>query len=224
MTAVALVVAAGRGRRAGGALPKQWQSIAGKTVADWTLGRLEESGLFSKLCIVLHADDMDRSFETTLPLLKVQGGETRDQSVRAGLEALTDFAPDHILIHDVARPCVPLSVLRSVCASLATSQGAAPGLEITDALWRADQGHVVGTMERSGLVRAQTPQGFDYSAILSAHRSNTATAADDVEIARRGGLSISIVPGHEDNIKITKPQDFARATAILERQRKEGSL
>ena len=211
MTTAALIVAAGRGVRAGGDIPKQWRSIAGEMILTRSITRFSSCDL---VVVVLHPDDMHRADE-----LKgcrcVAGGATRAASVRAGLEAMADTAPDYVLIHDAARPLVPHAVIDRVVGALTTHPAAAPAIAVTDALWRGDAGTVIGTQDRNGLYRAQTPQGFHYNAILAAHRDLVGDAADDVEVARRAGLDVAIVAGDETNIKITAPEDFARAEAIL---------
>jgi 2-C-methyl-D-erythritol 4-phosphate cytidylyltransferase/2-C-methyl-D-erythritol 2,4-cyclodiphosphate synthase len=106
-------------------------------------------------------------------------------------------------------------VIARVLAALEKSAGAAPALPVTDALWRGQGGLVAGTQDRTGLWRAQTPQGFHFDAILAAHRAHPGGAADDVEVARAAGLDVAIVDGDEDNLKVTFPSDFARAEAIV---------
>jgi 2-C-methyl-D-erythritol 4-phosphate cytidylyltransferase / 2-C-methyl-D-erythritol 2,4-cyclodiphosphate synthase len=131
--------------------------------------------------------------------------------VRAGLAALAGRGVTRVLIHDAARPLIPRTVIDGVLLALDTHPAAAPALAVTDALWRGD-GTVTGTVDRAGLFRAQTPQGFHYDAIVAAHRGE---AADDVELARAAGLAVAITAGHEDNFKITLPGDLARAEGIL---------
>ncbi|MCA1334473.1 bifunctional 2-C-methyl-D-erythritol 4-phosphate cytidylyltransferase/2-C-methyl-D-erythritol 2,4-cyclodiphosphate synthase [Pseudooceanicola marinus] len=209
----AIIVAAGRGTRAGGHLPKQWQPLAGRRVADWTLDAMIRAGL-SPIVVVLHPDDMDLPLPADV--VRVAGGATRDASVRAGLAALDPAATANVLIHDVARPCVPGPVIAEVIAALeAGAEAAAPGLPVTDALWHGDAGHVTGTAPRDGLFRAQTPQGFRLQPLLAAHAAHPGGAADDVEVARAAGIRVAITPGSEDNLKITHPGDFDRAEAIL---------
>jgi 2-C-methyl-D-erythritol 4-phosphate cytidylyltransferase/2-C-methyl-D-erythritol 2,4-cyclodiphosphate synthase len=145
----------------------------------------------------------------------VEGGAERADSVRAGLEALLAEAPDTVLIHDVARPGTPEAVIHRVRAALEHAPGAAPALLLSDALWTGAEERVTGTRDRSGLYRAQTPQGFRFPDILAAHRAHPGGAADDVEVARAVGLDVTIVPGDEENLKITLPGDFARAAALL---------
>ena len=209
-----VIVAAGRGTRAGGALPKQWQEIAGQRIAAWTCARFTSRADVQSTALVIHPDD--REFAQEIEGVDiVHGGATRDASVRAGLEALSEDIT-HVLIHDVARCTVPTDVIDGVIAALANAQGAAPALPVSDAIWIGQDGMVTGTQDRNGLFRAQTPQGFERAAILAAHRAHMGQAADDVEVARAYGLDVKITQGDEKNLKITTPQDFARAAALLE--------
>ena len=216
MSIAAVIVAAGRGLRAGGDVPKQWQALAGLPVIRHTVQAIRAVPGIGTIVVVIHPDDRDRA-EAALPDTKlVDGGATRDASVRAGLEALVAEAPDRVLIHDAARPAMPPAVALRVLAALDDHDAAAPALPVTDALWHGTGGRVTGTMDRAGLYRAQTPQGFHFDAILAAHRAADAPAADDVEIARRAGIDVAIVEGDEVNLKITGPGDFARAERHLE--------
>ncbi|MFK7875401.1 MAG: bifunctional 2-C-methyl-D-erythritol 4-phosphate cytidylyltransferase/2-C-methyl-D-erythritol 2,4-cyclodiphosphate synthase [Paracoccaceae bacterium] len=215
----ALIVAAGRGTRAGGDKPKQWQDLNGAPVLHWTLAKFAAHPKIQRIALVLHADDMDRTV-APMPDHICAGGADRAGSVVAGLEALKGTGTTHVLIHDVARPCVSPQTIDAVIDALSTHSAAAPALPVTDALWIGVDGHVGGTQSREGLFRAQTPQGFAYDAILNAHATHPGGAADDVEVARDTGLSVAIVPGDEDNLKITHPGDFARATRILRGQMK----
>ena len=214
MTTAAIIVAAGRGLRAGGGIPKQWRPLGARRVADWTIDRFR--GQVDHLVLVLSDDDQDAWAEfSDTGLLLATGGSDRAGSVRNGLSALKDLGVDKVLIHDVARPCVNSQTIRDVLVALATHQAAAPGLPVTDALWTGDGAIVTGTQDRSGLFAAQTPQGFHYNAIVAAHAAHPGGAADDVEVARTAGMDVAIVAGDADNIKITCPEDFARAERIL---------
>lgn len=213
MTTVAVIVAAGRGSRAGGDIPKQWQMLAGAPVLAHTLAAVR--GHVDQLVLVVHPDDRDRAAALAGDALVVHGGATRDASVRAALEALDAKGVTRVLIHDGARPLVDAGVIGRVLAALETHAGAAPALPVTDALWRGKDGLVDGTQDRGGLWRAQTPQGFRFDAILAAHRAHPGQAADDVEVARAAGLDVAIVEGNEANLKLTFPADFARAEAIV---------
>ncbi|MGR3465999.1 bifunctional 2-C-methyl-D-erythritol 4-phosphate cytidylyltransferase/2-C-methyl-D-erythritol 2,4-cyclodiphosphate synthase [Limimaricola sp.] len=209
-----MIVAAGRGLRAGGGLPKQWRDLGGRMVLSRTIEAFAGLG---PVCLVLHPEAMGRypGIEAMADLV-VAGGAERAHSVRAGLEALEPLAPKQVLIHDAARPLVPRETIRAVLDALDHGPAAAPGLVVTDALWRVEDGAVADAPSREGLVRAQTPQGFRFDAILAAHRAHDGPpAADDVAVARAAGLAVSVVPGHEDNLKITAAQDFIRAERIL---------
>lgn len=211
---IALIVAAGRGLRAGGGTPKQWRELAGKTVADHTVAAFSAHPEVDQVMLVLHPDEMARA-EAYPGVLACAGGASRDESVANGLKALAPHAPDLVLIHDVARPLVSADLISRVISALKDAPGAAPALALTDALWTGDNDRVTGTKDRSGLYRAQTPQGFRYTDILAAHAAHPGGAADDVEVARAAGLDVTIVPGDEKNIKITGPDDFARAARLM---------
>ncbi|WP_323764205.1 bifunctional 2-C-methyl-D-erythritol 4-phosphate cytidylyltransferase/2-C-methyl-D-erythritol 2,4-cyclodiphosphate synthase [Marinovum sp.] len=212
MKIAALIVAAGRGTRAGPGAPKQWRPLAGRRVVDWTLAAFDRPDIAAR-ALVIHPDD--RAEAAGLDVQLIDGGATRSESVRNGLEALADQEFDAVLIHDVARPCVPAAVVDAVIAALHRSPGAAPALAVTDALWTGAAARVTGTRDRDGLYRAQTPQGFRFDAILAAHRAHRDEAADDVAVARAFGLDVAITQGAEENLKITLPADFARAETLL---------
>ncbi|WP_299686807.1 2-C-methyl-D-erythritol 4-phosphate cytidylyltransferase [uncultured Tateyamaria sp.] len=213
-SAAAVIVAAGRGTRAGGDAPKQWHQLAGQPVIAHTLDVFRRHAAISQIVLVTHPDDADRlAALDTGGVQIVPGGADRAASVRAGIDAVTGC--DRVLIHDVARPLVAGAVIDAVLEALMSHDGAAPALPVTDALWMGADGIVTGTRDRSGLYRAQTPQGFALNAIRAAHAAHAGGAADDVEVARAYGLNVAIVPGDEDNIKITMPGDFARAERLL---------
>lgn len=232
MKITALIVAAGRGTRAGSGLPKQWQLLRGQPVLVHTLAAFQAHRRIDQVLVVLHADDFGRAaglsggLSGALEGVRLaEGGATRDASVRAGLEALAADPPDLVLIHDVARPLVTAALIDRVIAALTESKGAAPALAVSDALWHGLAGQVTGSADRTGLFRAQTPQGFHYPAILAAHRTHRAhagVAADDVEVARAAGIDVAIVAGDEDNLKITLPGDFARAERLAEKLMETG--
>ena len=211
-TTAAIIVAAGRGTRAGPGAPKQWRALAGRRVIDWTLDAFLQAPGIDRVMLVLHGEDI-ADFDPPPGVETCIGGATRAASVRAGLAALG--VADKVLIHDVARPCVTQEVIAAVIDALETAPGAAPALPVTDAVWLGQDGAVAGTRSRDGLYLAQTPQGFHYDAIRAAHDAFAGEPADDVEVARAAGLEVRIVPGHEDNLKITHADDFARAERIL---------
>ena len=209
MTTAAIIVAAGRGMRAGGDLPKQWQMLGGIPVLAHALAAF--AGMARLL--VIHPED--RALAGGLGVDLVTGGATRAASVRNALEALAGRGVTRVLIHDGARPLVSTAVIGRVLAALDDHPGVAPAVAVSDALWTGADGLVTGTRDRAGLYRAQTPQGFHFADILAAHRQHRGGAADDVAVARAAGLEVAIVEGDEANLKLTFPGDFARAEAIL---------
>lgn len=217
MSTTAVIVAAGRGTRARSAdadqPAKQWCTVAGARVIDHTLRAFSDHPLVDAIVLVLHADDVDIAPQLNGMIIAI-GGSDRAASVRAGISAVPDTT-SRVLIHDVARPCVSAAVISNVIAALDNSDGAAPALAVTDALWTGSDDLVSGTQDRTGLFRAQTPQGFALSAIKAAHDAHAGGAADDVEVARAFGINVAIVDGDEDNLKITHASDFDRAARIL---------
>lgn len=211
MTTAAIIVAAGRGLRAGAGLPKQWRPLAGRPVVAHALAAF--AGMARVL--VIHPDDRALAESVADGALIVEGGATRAASVRAALEALAGSGVTKVLIHDAARPSASPDLIARVVAALDHAQGAAPALPVTDALWTGADGRVTGTRDRNGLFRAQTPQGFAFAAILAAHRAHAGEAADDVEVARAAGIDVVMVTGDEANQKLTFPGDFIRAEQAL---------
>lgn len=218
MTTAALIVAAGRGLRAGGGVAKQWRLLKGRPVADWTVEKFLTHPRIGPVVLVLNADDPTgwERYDHRDGIILAEGGAERALSVRAGLRALQGRGITNVLIHDVARPCIAPDTIDAVIDALGTSEAAAPALPVTDALWTGAHGAVTGTRDRTGLFAAQTPQGFRFDAILAAHEAaQDPQAADDVAIARASGLRVAIVEGMAENIKITTAADFERAARIL---------
>lgn len=213
MTTAAIIVAAGRGTRAGGDLPKQWQMLAGRPVLAHGIAAF--TGLVDQVVLVVHLDDQARATQFGPHIRLVVGADTRDQSVRNALEALAGSGVTRVLIHDGARPLLRPALIRRLLAALDDHAAAAPALPVSDALWRGEGSFVSGTQDRDAVFRAQTPQAFHFDTILAAHRAHTGTAADDVAVARAFGVQVAIVDGDEDNLKLTYPADFHRAERIL---------
>ncbi|MEX2520630.1 MAG: bifunctional 2-C-methyl-D-erythritol 4-phosphate cytidylyltransferase/2-C-methyl-D-erythritol 2,4-cyclodiphosphate synthase [Paracoccaceae bacterium] len=216
MQTTALIVAAGRGARAGDGPPKQYREVAGAPVLRRTIAAFLASPLIDAVLVVIHPDDAE-AYAAAAPvdprlLAPAHGGAERALSVRAGLEALADAAPERVLIHDAARPFVSQRVIADVAAALETHDGALAAIPIVDAVRRAEAGLCGAPIPREGLWRAQTPQGFRFPAILAAHRANSdPAAADDAEIARAAGIAVALVESEPENFKITTPRDFERA-------------
>jgi len=225
MQFAAVIVAAGRGTRMGGEIPKQYQLLGGVPVLRRTVTRFLERPDLARLVVVTAAADAARYARTMAGLADprlaapVPGGASRSASVCAGLEALADHLPPEmpVLIHDAARPLLPHWVIDGVLEALMRGvAGAFPVLPVADALWHGRNGRAEQPRERAGLYRAQTPQGFRLGDILAAHRqANEQDAADDVAMARAAGLQVAMTPGAEENLKLTHPEDIARAEAFL---------
>lgn len=241
---IAIIVAAGRGSRAvrpGAAvtdknLPKQYTSLADGTVLSHTLCAYLASPHIDRVITVIHADDADLydqsrqlALDRTPPDLSIKlqdpvtGGATRQISVRHGLERAAALAAGDAvaLIHDAARPFIPGSVIARVIAAVDTGRGAIAALPVVDTLKRAsDSNGVIGdTVDRTGLWRAQTPQGFRLTEILDAHRlaaaQGRADLTDDAAVAEAAGLVTTVVQGADDNFKLTTPEDLERARALM---------
>ena len=228
MTTVALIVAGGRGDRAGQGLPKQHRSIGGISVMRRAVQAfLGHSGI-DGVHVVIHRDDASLYAEATLGLdlpAPVHGGNTRQQSVLAGLDAIAAAGKaTRVLIHDAARPLVPAAMIDRVLAALDASDGAAPALAVVDSLRRGQAGEyttllVDAAIARDKLYRVQTPQGFNFAAIYAAHRAASPDATDDVAVALAAGLQIALVDGDEMAFKLTYVDDFARAERWLAAER-----
>jgi 2-C-methyl-D-erythritol 4-phosphate cytidylyltransferase/2-C-methyl-D-erythritol 2,4-cyclodiphosphate synthase len=214
---VALIVAAGKGVRAGGGLPKQYRDLCGVSVLRRAIDALSAHPGIDAVRVVIAEDDEALYAAATEGLglpAPVLGGATRQQSVRLGLEALAAEAPARVLVHDAARPFVSADVIDRVLAALDTHPGAIPALAIVDSLRRGGA-TVEAEVPRDGLYRVQTPQGFAFDALLAAHRAATIEATDDAEVLRAAGGAVALVPGDEANVKLTNPADFDRAEAAL---------
>lgn len=215
MTTTAIIVAAGRGTRAGGDIPKQWQYLGGRSIAALAMQPFADHPRVAHLVLVLHPDDLATDLWRDTPTASVvAGGATRKASVMAGLAAVPD-GTTRVLIHDAARPLVSAAIIDRVLTALDRHQGAAPAVAVTDTLWHGADGVVTGVQPRDGLYRAQTPQGFHLAPLLAAHLAQGDDATDDVGVARAAGLDVTIVAGDETNIKITTPGDFARAARLM---------
>lgn len=219
LSTVALIVAAGRGLRAGGGVPKQYRALAGEPLLRHTVRAFTGHREVDGVCVVIHPDDRPL-YEAAMAglgvLEPVHGGAARQDSVRLGLEALEAFAPDRVLIQDGARPFSDPALISRVIAALSDFDGAIPALPLNDTIKQAHGNLITATLPRETLHRAQTPQGFRYRAILEAHRACAGqNLTDDAAVGEHQGLKVAIVAGSERNMKITEPEDFERAEARL---------
>ena len=219
MTVVALIVAAGKGLRAGGELPKQYQLVGGIMLLRHAVLQLQGHGGIDRVQVVINPDDRtlyDQAVGDLTLARPISGGATRQQSVLAGLAALATDPPTLIMVHDAARAFVPHAVIDALLAALddLANDGAVPALAVADSLRRGTD-HYDGAVDREGLWRVQTPQAFRFPALLAAHRTAAPGATDELGIAMAAGLRVAVTPGDERAFKVTNPQDFAKASAML---------
>jgi 2-C-methyl-D-erythritol 4-phosphate cytidylyltransferase/2-C-methyl-D-erythritol 2,4-cyclodiphosphate synthase len=215
----AVVVAAGRGLRVGGDLPKQYRAILGEPVIRPSLATLARHAGISVVQPVVHPDDaaLYRAAVAGLELLPpVPGGATRQASVRAGLEALQARRPDFVLVHDAARPFASTALISRAIAAAREHAAAVPVVVIADTVKMVDaEGAVTGTIDRANLRIVQTPQAFAFAPLLDAHRRALAAGredfTDDAALAEWAGLKVSTFEGEAANVKLTTSEDFARA-------------
>ena len=217
MSIAVVIVAAGRGRRLGSDIPKQFIPLGTKT----SLRRVCETFLSYRavnwIVPVINADDQSlfhdalSGFDDLRLLPATCGGDTRARSVRNGLEKLASLSPQKVLIHDAARPFLTHDVIDRVLTALDAEDGACAALPVVDALWKSESNNAQAQVPRDGLWRAQTPQGFDFRKILAAHRDHDGLGGDDVAVAREFGLRVRLVLGSPANYKITTAADLQRA-------------
>ena len=226
MDVAVVIVAAGRGMRAGnagGSNPKQYRTLGGVPVLTRTIRSFFDHPKIGRIIPVIHDSDA-AAFDAAIAefdddrIQPVAGAETRQGSVAAGLEALASDAPQGVLIHDGVRPFVSADLIDRVIDALREHQAALPALPVTDTLKRASTGQVQETLDRSDLVRAQTPQGFGFDQILDAHRAASAAGrsdfTDDAQIAQWAGHDVVLVEGEARNVKLTTPEDFELAERL----------
>jgi len=220
MTATyALIVAAGRGTRFGGALPKQYLPLGGRSVLRHAVAAFATHPGIAALQVVIREEDrgmFDEAMAGLSVLPPVLGGAERQDSVRLGLEALVPHDPERVLIHDGARPFPGAALIDRILDALDRAQAAIPALPLGDTVKRVADGMIRETVDRAQLWRAQTPQGFHFRAILAAHRAACGhVLTDDAAVAEAAGMAPLVVLGSEDNLKVTTAQDLAAAERLL---------
>lgn len=218
ISAEVLIVAAGRGTRAGGGIPKQYRPLRGMPVLYHSISACLTSDAITGLRVVIHPDDLPLYNSTIATiadsrlLAPVFGGSSRSDSVRRGLAACRG---SHVLIHDGARPLIKRAEIDALIETLSHRQAAFLAVPVVDALWRGEDGIAQAPQSRKGLWRAQTPQAFRLDDIRAAHAATSDDLSDDVETAQAYGLEVHIVEGSQSNIKITQAGDFALAEQLM---------
>ena len=214
MDIVGMIVAAGRGYRAGGNLPKQYESFNNTRMLTLTVTALLKSTKINALIVVINPLDIDLYIDSVKNILDERllpyclGGGERSETVKLGLKALEIYEPKKVLIHDAARPFIATETINTIVKSLEKNTAVFPVLPIFDAIWEKTKLHpqtenVIPGPDRTNLLRAQTPQGFDYLTICSAYQKLIGKAVDDISVAHGAGIPITTVQGDEKNYKIT---------------------
>jgi 2-C-methyl-D-erythritol 4-phosphate cytidylyltransferase/2-C-methyl-D-erythritol 2,4-cyclodiphosphate synthase len=215
----ALIVAAGRGTRFGGSLPKQYLGLGGTTVLRHAAAAFATHPRIGGVLVTIRPEDrklFDQAMSGLSLLPPVPGGAERQDSVRLGLEALAARAPERVLIHDGARPFPDAALIDRVINGLDQAPAAIPAQPLGDTIKRVVDGRILETIDRSQLWRAQTPQGFHFDAILAAHRQMAGRVlTDDAAVAEAAGIAPLIVMGSEENLKVTTAEDLAAAERLI---------
>jgi len=220
MTFAALIVAAGSGQRFGNALPKQFHALRGQPILRYAVDTFLRHPKIDKVAVV-YAVDWYQATQTALAgldsVVLIPGGDSRQQSVLRGLEALNkNIAPDYVLIHDAARPLINPALIDRVIAGLKDHSAVIPGLNVTDTLKQTQNSTITHTIDRQNIIRVQTPQGFDFSTIFAAHQLQMdQTLTDDAALIEAQGGKIFVVPGDERNLKITHADDLDLALRMM---------
>ena len=222
MTVAAVIVAGGSGLRVGGEIPKQYQLIGGKPVIWWTLKAFIEHPAISFVQCVIGAghEAMFKAATQGLGLIAaVNGGSTRQESCRIGVEACVSAKPTKVLVHDAARPFISPELISEVIAELEHANAVIPGLPVADTMKFAPGGVITKTVDRSAMWFVQTPQGFSFPKILDAHRKAAREEqnglTDDAAVAEFAGMEVRIVSGEQRNKKLTTKADVEAANAEL---------
>ena len=229
---VILIVAAGRGQRAGGTVPKQYQKLSKRHVLSRTIEVFSRHPLVDQIATVIHLDDAELYAAATAEfgqklMPPVEGGETRQDSVCKGLEALAHHNPQLVLIHDAARPFVDHDLINRIIEGLSAHDAVLPVIPVTDTIKQIEDGLVQRTVERHHLYGAQTPQGFRFPVILDLHRQaandKNTSFTDDASIAESAGTDVHCVEGNIENIKLTTKRDMQMAELVLAKDTKTES-
>jgi 2-C-methyl-D-erythritol 4-phosphate cytidylyltransferase len=225
----AVIVAAGRGRRMGGAVRKQFLPLGGMSILGCTLQTFVVSSLFTEILVVVAGEDLEgceadvvAPLEASVPVRLVAGGSERQESVFNGLRACPGSDDDLVVIHDGVRPLVPPELIANCLETAAVEGAAIVALPSSDTLKQGlPDGRIAQTLAREGVWQAQTPQAFRLGLIREAHRCARRegfTGTDDAQLVERMHQPVFLIPGLRSNIKITHPDDLVLAQAIYQRR------
>lgn len=221
---VALILSGGSGTRFGDQTPKQYLSLGGKAVIRHAIDTFLAHPGVDAVRIVRRPQDaaLYEAIVNDIPVLEpVDGGMTRQESVRLGLESLKNMRPTKVLIHDGARPFPDPGLITRALYALNQHQAVIPALPVFDTIKQvsSDGKTIEKTLDRQKLWRAQTPQAFDYNAIFSAHQeAKGLELTDDAMVAENAGIPVTVVQGNESNIKITTRENMEQANKSLEQE------
>jgi 2-C-methyl-D-erythritol 4-phosphate cytidylyltransferase len=224
---IAIIPAAGSGSRIGGEVPKQFIEIAGAPILIHTIRRFDACPDINRICIGLSREasafqSRIDEFGLNKPVMFVSGGKERSDSVTNALDAIAEFSPQIVVIHDAVRPFVTPELISAVVGKARLTGAAIAAQSATDTMKEAESGIIVGTLDRRRIFRAQTPQAFRYDLICRANQEarrsglEPGSLTDDAMLVERLGIEVSIVEGPASNIKITTPEDLAFARFLLE--------
>lgn len=224
MRIAAVIVAGGRGHRAGAGKPKQYRLMGGEPLLRRTIRTFSDHPAIGEIVPVIHSDDLGDYAAAAHGIDKkctapVAGGATRQLSVYAGLAALENSSPDIVLVHDAVRPLFSQALLGRALETMKNADAAVPVTLVTDTVKRVDAaGRVTETLDRNELRLTQTPQIFSYQKLWAAHRSASAKGlqdfSDDASLAEWAGIPVATFPGEAGNVKFTTADDFLRAGAL----------
>lgn len=216
---IALLVAAGQSERMGGGLPKPYIQLGGESILQRTIKAFLEHPAIDGVRVVIrreHHPYYRKAIGGLTVIPCVMGGNSRQESVRLGLESLAHHQPERVLVHDIARPFVSEQLISRITEALNTNHAVIPVLEITDTIKRIENGKVIGTIPREGAVRVQTPQGFNYQTLMSAHKQAIGkNLTDDAAVCELANISVFTVEGENENFKITSAEDLTRMKTNL---------
>ncbi|MEM0908286.1 MAG: bifunctional 2-C-methyl-D-erythritol 4-phosphate cytidylyltransferase/2-C-methyl-D-erythritol 2,4-cyclodiphosphate synthase [Pseudomonadota bacterium] len=219
LSADAVVLAAGRGTRLGGPVAKQYLEMGGRTVVARSIDAFLTHPRIRRVCVAIGAHDWDAFSDAigtrTDKVMTVVGGQSRQDSVNAALEALRSDPPDCVLIHDGARPFVSGELITGVLDALECTPAVIPAIPVADTLKRVEDTVITETVPRDGLHQAQTPQGFHYGALVSAHAKAQKALTDDAGVMEAAGHPVSVVPGERSNFKLTTQDDLIEASRAM---------